>query len=181
MENAGNTPNASMEPFQYLASHKGPSRLRRWLMSLVALLGLITAAIVVIGLIPFAPDPAGLTNGNPGGGGLRRAFPEMKMRPSNQTTQEKVELGRLLYFDPVLSGDNEQSCATPPPRPGLQRRPPYFNGIRRQGRRPRPAGRQTDAPPRRSGTRLSTTNSFGTDARTISKSRRGSPSLRPTR
>ena len=112
MENAGNTPNASMEPFQYLASHKGPSRLRRWLMSLVALLGLITAAIVVIGLIPFAPDPAGLTNGNPGGGGLRRAFPEMKMRPSNQTTQEKVELGRLLYFDPVLSGDNEQSCAT---------------------------------------------------------------------
>lgn len=112
MENAGNTPNASMEPFQYLASHKGPSRLRRWLMSLVALLGLITAAIVVIGLIPFAPDPAGLTNGNPGGGGLRRAFPEMKMRPSNQTTQDKVELGQLLYFDPVLSGDNEQSCAT---------------------------------------------------------------------
>lgn len=114
MENAGNTPNASMEPFQYLASRKGPSRLRRWLMYLIALLGLITAAIVVIGLIPFAPDlpPAGLTNGNPGGGGLRRAFPEMKMRPSNQTTQEKVELGRLLYFDPVLSGDNEQSCAT---------------------------------------------------------------------
>src|SRR5262245_2295205 len=114
MENAGNTPNASMEPFQYLASRKGASRLRRWLMLFVALLGLITAAIVVIGLIPFAPDvpPAGLTNGNPGGGGLRRAFPEMKMRPSNQTTQDKVDLGRLLYFDPVLSGDNEQSCAT---------------------------------------------------------------------
>src|SRR5262245_29433379 len=114
MENAGNTPNASREPFQYLASLKGASRLRRWLMLLVALLGLITAAIVVIGLIPFAPDvpPAGLTNGNPGGGGLRRAFPEMKLRPSNETTQEKIELGRLLYFDPVLSGDNEQSCAT---------------------------------------------------------------------
>src|SRR5262245_31395089 len=112
MENSGNTPNASMEPFQYLASHKGTSRLRRLLMSLVALLGLIAAAIVAIGLIPFAPDPAGLTNGKPGGGGLRREFPEMKVRPSNQTTQEKVELGRLLYFDPVLSGDNEQSCAT---------------------------------------------------------------------
>jgi cytochrome c peroxidase len=114
MENADNTPNASREPFQYLASLKGASRLRRWLMLLVALLGLITAAIVVIGLIPFAPDvpPAGLTNGNPGGGGLRRAFPEMKLRPNNQTTQEKIELGRLLYFDPVLSGDNEQSCAT---------------------------------------------------------------------
>src|SRR5262249_27248032 len=114
MENAGNTPNASMEPFRYLVSRRGAGRLRRWLMSLVALLGLITATIIVIGLIPFAPDipPAGLTNGNPGGGGLRRAFPEMKLRPSNQTTPEKVELGRLLYFDPVLSGDNEQSCAT---------------------------------------------------------------------
>jgi len=60
------------------------------------------------------PDipPAGLTNGNPGSGGVRRAFPEMKLRANNQTTQEKIELGRLLYFDPVLSGDNEQSCAT---------------------------------------------------------------------
>ena len=83
-------------------------------MLLVALLGLITAAIIVIGTIPFAPDipPAGLTNGNPGSGGVRRAFPEMKLRANNQTTQEKVELGRLLYFDPVLSGNNEQSCAT---------------------------------------------------------------------
>src|SRR5215510_4799437 len=114
MKNAGNTPNASMEPFQYFISRNGASRLRRWLMSLVALLGLITAAIVVIGLIPFAPDvpPAGASNGNPGEGGLRRAFPEMKLRPSNQTSKEKIELGRLLYFDPVLSGDNEQSCAT---------------------------------------------------------------------
>src|SRR5215475_2097390 len=114
MKNAGNTPNASMEPFQYFVSRNGASRLRRWLMWLVAILGLITAAIVVIGLIPFPPDvpPAGASNGNPGDGGLRRAFPEMKLRPSNQTTQEKVELGRLRYFDPVLSGDNEQSCAT---------------------------------------------------------------------
>ena len=83
-------------------------------MLLVALLGLITAAVIVIGMIPFTPDipPAGLTNGNPGSGGVRRAFPEMKLRANNQTTQEKIELGRLLYFDPVLSGDNEQSCAT---------------------------------------------------------------------
>src|SRR5262245_37513183 len=114
MKNAGNIPNASMEPFQSFVSRNGASRLRRWLMLLVALFGLITAAIIVIGLIPFAPDvpPAGLPNNNPGDGGLRRAFPDMKLRPSNQTTQEKIELGRLLYFDPVLSGDNEQSCAT---------------------------------------------------------------------
>jgi parallel beta-helix repeat protein len=91
-----------------------PSRLRRWLMLLVALLGLIIGAILTIGWIPFTPDipPAGLTNGAPGSGGLRRAFPDMKLRAANPTTPEKVELGRLLYFDPVLSGDNTQSCAT---------------------------------------------------------------------
>src|SRR5262245_5728532 len=114
MDNAGNTPNASMAPAQPSVSRNGSGRLRRWLMLVLALLGLITAAIIVIGMIPFTPDtpPAGLTNGAAGGGGLRRGFPEMKLRANNQTTQEKVELGRLLYFDPVLSGNNEQSCAT---------------------------------------------------------------------
>src|SRR5687767_4385484 len=112
MENAGNIPNASMTPFRN--SRGAAARLRRLLMILVALLGLVAAAIIAIGIIPFAPDipPAGLTNGNPGGGGLKRSFPQMKLRSGNQTTQEKIELGRLLYFDPLLSGDNEQSCAT---------------------------------------------------------------------
>src|SRR5215470_10459171 len=114
MDNAGNTPNASMAPARSSVRRNGAGGLRRWLMLLVALLGLITAAIIVIGMIPFTPDvpPAGVTNGDPGGGGVRRAFPEMKLRANNQMTQEKIELGRLLYFDPVLSGDNEQSCAT---------------------------------------------------------------------
>lgn len=48
----------------------------------------------------------------PGSGGMRRAFPAMNERKQNQTTQQKVELGKLLYFDPILSGDNTQSCAT---------------------------------------------------------------------
>src|SRR4030095_6270360 len=82
MKNAGNTPNASMEPFQYYVSRNGASRLRRWLMWLVALLVLITAAIVVIGLIPFAPDvpSAGASKANPGGGGILRARPSMNVR-----------------------------------------------------------------------------------------------------
>jgi len=111
MNEAGNTPNAPAQP---PASTNGNGRLRRLLMLLVTLLGLIAAAIIVIGLIPFPDDipPAGLTNGNPGSGGVRRSFPEMKRRANNPTTQEKIELGRLLYFDPVLSGDNTQSCAT---------------------------------------------------------------------
>jgi parallel beta-helix repeat protein len=114
MNDAGNNPNAPTAQPSVSDGKNGNGKLRRWLMLLVASLGLITAAIIVIGLIPFTPDipPAGLTNGNPGSGGVRRAFPEMKLRANNPTTQEKIELGRLLYFDPVLSGDNTQSCAT---------------------------------------------------------------------
>jgi parallel beta-helix repeat protein len=113
MNDAGNTPNMAAQP-SVSNNGNGNGRLRRLLMLLVAFLGLIAAAIIVIGLIPFTPDipPAGLTNGNPGGGGVRGKFPEMKLRANNPTTQEKVELGRLLYYDPVLSGDHTQSCAT---------------------------------------------------------------------
>ena len=32
--------------------------------------------------------------------------------PNNPLSQEKVELGRLLFFDPVLSGDKDVACAT---------------------------------------------------------------------
>ncbi|MEC8892599.1 MAG: cytochrome-c peroxidase, partial [Candidatus Poribacteria bacterium] len=42
---------------------------------------------------------------------LHRPFPEMTTRSDNPTTAEKTELGRLLYFDSVLSGDNDISCA----------------------------------------------------------------------
>lgn len=45
------------------------------------------------------------------GDGLDLPFPAMKMRPENPATPERVELGRLLYFDPILSGDDTLSCA----------------------------------------------------------------------
>lgn len=43
--------------------------------------------------------------------GLDLPFPEMIVRTENPTTPERVELGRLLYFDPLLSGDDTVSCA----------------------------------------------------------------------
>lgn len=46
------------------------------------------------------------------GENLNRPFPEMVMRADNQLSDEKVELGRILFFDPVLSADNTSSCAT---------------------------------------------------------------------
>ena len=42
---------------------------------------------------------------------LERPFPKMTVREDNPDTQEKIELGRLLFFDPLLSGDNSMSCA----------------------------------------------------------------------
>ena len=42
---------------------------------------------------------------------LRRSYPAMPIRGNNPVSAEKEELGRLLYFDPILSGDNTISCA----------------------------------------------------------------------
>lgn len=44
--------------------------------------------------------------------GLQHRFPPMPGLDVNPVSPEKVELGRLLFFDPVLSGDNTISCAT---------------------------------------------------------------------
>lgn len=51
---------------------------------------------------PYSAEPAT---------GLQKPFPPILMRSDNPTTPERVELGKLLFFDPVLSGDNKMSCA----------------------------------------------------------------------
>jgi cytochrome c peroxidase len=91
-----------------------PRRLRRLLSLLIVLLVLFAATIVAAGLWPVQADipPGGATNGAPGSGGLKRAFPAMIVRENNPATPDKVELGRLLYFDPILSGSDDISCAT---------------------------------------------------------------------
>jgi cytochrome c peroxidase len=45
-------------------------------------------------------------------GGIFRPFPAMPMRDENPASVDKVALGRLLFFDPILSGENTISCAT---------------------------------------------------------------------
>jgi len=42
---------------------------------------------------------------------LQRPFPKMVQRDDNPDTPGKIELGKMLFFDPVLSGDNTISCA----------------------------------------------------------------------
>ena len=42
---------------------------------------------------------------------LNRPFPRMVVRDDNPDTKEKIALGRLLFFDPILSGNNTIFCA----------------------------------------------------------------------
>src|SRR4051812_29441235 len=92
---------------------------RLWLKFLLTLIVLLVAGFIALGAWPAPRDFAGdegLTGVNPNGGGLRRPFPSMVMRGDNDTNdakfKERVALGRLLFFDPILSGDNSVSCAT---------------------------------------------------------------------
>lgn len=43
--------------------------------------------------------------------GLLADFPAMVRPPGSLNSPERIELGRLLFFDPILSGDNTISCA----------------------------------------------------------------------
>lgn len=59
----------------------------------------------------FVPDEP-YKEGEPKITGLQLPFPEMPSIDRNPLTIEKVRLGKLLYFDPILSGSNTMSCAT---------------------------------------------------------------------
>ncbi|HSQ19208.1 MAG TPA: parallel beta-helix domain-containing protein, partial [Blastocatellia bacterium] len=98
---------------------QSPARPRRlWLRGLTLLLGLLFAAFIALGLWPVQADfvgDGGTAGVGTGGGGLVRQFPKMVLRADNPLAtgdDERVKLGRLLFFDPILSGDNDISCAT---------------------------------------------------------------------
>jgi len=59
----------------------------------------------------LVPNPPPYDPNNPDTG-LQKAFPTELVQPAdNPATPEKVELGKLLFFDPILSDDNTLSCA----------------------------------------------------------------------
>jgi len=55
-------------------------------------------------MIPFAPDSFNLV--------IPEGFPKMEHPEDNPQTQQGVLLGRMLFFDPILSLDSTVSCAT---------------------------------------------------------------------
>lgn len=91
--------------------------LQRIVLGLVALLilGLIVAVIVPVPRDPIlAAEDYGAGASSVAGSvsGLERQFPPISQMGSNPSSAEKIALGRLLFFDPVLSENNDISCAT---------------------------------------------------------------------
>lgn len=64
----------------------------------------------------FPTGGSALTRGAPSEGAARTFiripdhFPKPSLSPDNPLTVEGVELGRRLFHDPILSGDNSQAC-----------------------------------------------------------------------
>jgi len=100
-------------------SEPAAKRRRLWLRILIVLLAIPILAFVALGLWPVPPDfvgDGGTAGVGKGGGGLVRQFPKMVVRADNPvptaSDDERVQLGQLLFFDPILSGANDVSCAT---------------------------------------------------------------------
>jgi cytochrome c peroxidase len=59
------------------------------------------------------PEPPSETwNPTPYALEIPAGFPNMEIPVDNPMTVEGIELGRKLFYDPILSGDNTQSCAS---------------------------------------------------------------------
>ena len=94
----------------------------------IKVIGIIVGVIVALVLlafttaasVPVIKDPpvdmnnhgAGSSSVEPAYSGLLRAFPATNEPADNPTTPERAELGRMLFFDPVLSENNDIACAT---------------------------------------------------------------------
>ena len=98
--------------------------MRKVLRSLLWIVGimltLLLLAFGVAAAVPLESDPpidmanhgAGSSSAEPATSGLLRAFPANNAPVDNPTTPEAAELGRLLFFDPVLSENDDIACAT---------------------------------------------------------------------
>ena len=91
--------------------------MKIWIKRILLILGVL--AVIGIFYAAFAPLPydevlpkekwgAGASSVLPAYSGLQREFPAL----NGETSPEKAELGRLLFFDPVLSQNQDMSCAT---------------------------------------------------------------------
>lgn len=113
------TASAKQMPLDRSGSTARAKPRRLWLRLILALFVLLLAGFVALGVWPAAKDftgDEGTVGVAAGGGGLKKEFPAMVIPADNAVAdpknEERVALGRLLFFDPLLSGANDISCAT---------------------------------------------------------------------
>ena len=92
------------------------------IIGVIALINVIVLVLllVVAAIMPEPADPpidmanhgAGSSSVEPSYSGLQRAWPASNEPADNPTTPEKAALGKLLFFDPLLSENNNMACAT---------------------------------------------------------------------
>jgi len=97
------------------------NKIKQWVLRLFYMLGGVFLAVFLwAAFAPLSQDEA-LASDRWGGGadaslpfyaGNDRDFPDTNTPADNPTTPEKIALGRLLFFDPVLSRNNDMSCST---------------------------------------------------------------------
>jgi cytochrome c peroxidase len=81
------------------------------ILGVLALIGILYAAFAPLPFDPELPKErwgAGASSVLPAHSGLQREFPAL----NGETSPEKAELGRMLFFDPILSKAQDTSCAT---------------------------------------------------------------------
>lgn len=80
----------------------------------IVLVGLVVSSAKAIEQDPNVRDNhgAGASSVEPSYSGLQREFPTLNEPADNATTDAKVELGYNLFFDPILSENNDMACAT---------------------------------------------------------------------
>lgn len=96
-------------------SDRAKPKRRLWRIVLIVPLALLCGLLTAFAFIPAPEDPA-IPLAEQGGGarqnkdattGLQAAWPEL---PS--VDPQLAELGRLLFYDPILSADDDRSCAS---------------------------------------------------------------------
>lgn len=86
--------------------------------TLGGIIGFIIVVILIQGFRPVPQDElpevygAGASNVQPSVTGLEREYPDSNEPEDNPSTAEKIELGRMLFYDPILSLENDMSCAS---------------------------------------------------------------------
>ena len=83
-------------------------------LGILLLIGVALAAFVPLAPAVELPEEqwgAGSSSVEPAWSGLQRDFPATNETADSPSTPEKVELGRLLFFDPVLSQNDDMSLS----------------------------------------------------------------------